>query len=491
MSGRAIVIGAGLGGLAAALRLQARGWEVAIFEAGPTPGGKMNRWLASGYTFDTGPSLITMPWVFSDLFTAAGSSLEEHLELVPLDTLGEYIYPDGTRFTYSSSLPECFEGIARIAPGDQDGFLRFLELGSRLWEVSRQTFLQRTPYDPPRRGDWRVMRDMPVRYGWGNYNRAVEAHFESPYLRQLYNRYPTYVGSSPYLAPATLAIIPYLEMAFGGWYVRDGLYRIVEGLVALLRSRGVSLCLNQRVDRINVSGGRATGVTLGSGEQAGADIVVMNGDAATLPGLLAPELVPGKRVSRDRGRSMSGFVMLLGISRGLPEFQANTIYFSADYKKEFAQITDEGRFPDDPTVYVNMPSRTDRSLVSGGGETLFIMANTPAKADQWSDVQVEEARRRVFERLRKGGFPDLAGSVVVEDVWTPRRIEERYLMPGGAIYGSDSHGWRNAFLRPRNKSREADGLYLVGGSTHPGGGTPTVLLSAEITCALIEKHERR
>ncbi len=484
MSRHAVIIGGGLGGLAAGLRLRTRGWDVTIYEAGPSFGGKMNRWTEQGYTFDTGPSLITMPWVFADLFAAAGSSLEEHLELVPLHPLSQYVYADGTAFTYSSSLPEWLRTMDRIAPGDQAGFLRFLELGARLWELSRRTFLTRTPYDPPARGDGAVLRHLPLRYGWGNYNRTVEAHFQSPYLRQLFNRYPTYVGSSPYRSPATLAVIPYLEFAFGGYYVRGGLYRIVEALLSLSRAAGVALCPGMRVERIASSGGRVSGVTLASGERVLADVVVMNGDAANLDRLL------GVSEAKARSRSMSGFVMLLGIDRELPGWNPHTIFFSEDYRREFAQLCDAQRFPDDPTVYVNMPSRLDRTLVPGKGEALFVMANAPARSDQWSEHQTREARDRVFERLRKSGFPDVSGNIVVQDIWTPHRIEERYLMPGGAIYGSDSHGWRNAFLRPRNKSSACEGLYLVGGSTHPGGGTPTVLLSAQITCDLIQRHER-
>ncbi len=485
MNRRAVIIGAGLGGLAAALRLQSRGWQVTVCEASSTFGGKMNRWIKQGYTFDTGPSLITMPWVFADLMEAAGSRLEDHLELVPLHPLSRYVYDDGTAFTYTSSLPDWLRTLEQIStPADRAGFLRFLELGSRLWEVSKQTFLKRTPYDPPGRGDGAVLRNMPLRYGWGNYNRMVEAHFESPYLRQLYNRYPTYVGSSPYHSPATLAVIPYLEYAFGGWYVRGGLYCIVEALVQLARTKGVELRANEPVVRIHADKGRVSAVGLESGEIVPADIVVMNGDAATLPQLL------GREESKPRTRSMSGFVLLLGLNRELPQYDPHTIFFSADYRHEFARIFDEQRFPEDPTVYVNIPSRVDRTLAPIGGETLFVMANAPAQSEPWNARHTQEAKARVLARLRKSGFPDLSDAIVVEDIWTPRRIEECYRMPGGAIYGSDSHGWRNAFLRPRNKSSDCGGLYLVGGSTHPGGGTPTVLLSAQITCKLIEQHER-
>jgi phytoene desaturase len=179
--------------------------------------------------------------------------------------------------------------------------------------------------------------------------------------------------------------------------------------------------------------------------------------------------------------------MLFGLARQLHGIEQHSVYFSSDYRAEFAQLFDEHRFPEDPTVYVNIPSRADRSLAPQDGETLFVMANAPATADAWNDQQICEAKRRVMARLRRSGFPEIERDIVVSDVWTPRRIAERYGMPGGAIYGAASHGWRSAFLRPPNQSREFDGLYRVGGSSHPGGGTPTVLLSAKITCESIER----
>jgi len=188
---------------------------------------------------------------------------------------------------------------------------------------------------------------------------------------------------------------------------------------------------------------------------------------------------------------MSGFVMLLGIKRTMPELGHHTIYFSADYEREFSELFEERVFPKDPTVYVNAPSRSDRSVTPGEGETVFIMANAPANDhDIWDEEKIAEARRRIFSRLRASGFPEIENDIVVSDVWTPNTIGSRYLMPGGAIYGRNSHGWKNAFLRPPNKDRKYDRLYYVGGSTHPGGGTPTVLLSAQITSELIERYER-
>lgn len=482
---RAVIIGGGLAGLATALRLRKSGWHVTVFEAGPNMGGKMNRWCQGGFRFDTGPSLITMPWVFRDAFAAGGGKLEEHVELRPLHPIAEYRFDDGTRFEYSSQLPDWLTTLRRIAPGEEAGFFRFLNLGARLFEVSRQTFFRRSPFERPAPGEWRAMRNMPLSPGWGNYQRTVNGFFQSPYLRQLYGRYPTYVGSSPYRSPATLAVIPFIEFAFGGYSVPGGLYRIVEGLVALAQQAGVELCVNAPVTRIKTRNKTnrnvACGVELASGEQIEADVVVMNGDYSATAELLGESKAPFKN------RSMSGLVFLFGIRRELPGVHQHTVLFSGDYRREFSQIFDERRFPDDPTVYVNVPSRGDRSLVPGSGETLFIMANAPATAESWDDGMVARARERVFARLRQAGFPEFEQDIVVSDVWTPSRIASRYLMPGGAIYGYDSHGWRNAFLRPRNSNPNVGGLYHVGGSTHPGGGTPTVLMSAEITCRLIER----
>jgi phytoene desaturase len=484
---RAVIIGGGLGGLAAALRLATSGWQVTVCEQGESFGGKMNSWSERGYQFDTGPSLITMPWVFQELFETAGSRLEDHVELVRLHPLAEYVYDDGTRFTYTTSLPDWLPTLRQLEPRDVDGFFKFMQLGARLFEVSQETFLRRRPLDWPRAHDLSVLRHLPLRYGWGNYHRMVAAHFRSPYLRQLYDRYPTYVGSSPYAAPATLAVIPYIEYACGGWYARGGLYRIVQSLLELAERAGVKLLLRARVARIEHEGHRVKAVQLDDGRRLPAEVVVMNGDASDAPKLLGEVNDHGLPLAQ---RSLSGLVFLLGLKRMLPELQHHTIYFSADYQREFAQLFDERCFPDDPTVYVNAPSRSDRSLVPGQGETLFVMANAPANdADTWDEEQISVARRRVFERLCRSGFPEIESDIIVSDVWTPRRIAQRYLMPGGAIYGTHSHGWRRAFLRPPNKAAGYAGLYYVGGSTHPGGGTPTVLLSAQITCELIQRYE--
>jgi diapolycopene oxygenase len=480
---RAVVVGGGLGGLAVAVRLAAQGWSVTVCEQGETLGGKMNRAAVEGFLFDTGPSLITMPWIFADLFTAAGSRLEDHLELVQMRPLAHYVFDDGTAFDYTTSMPEWLATIRAIEPADVDGFWRFLELGARIYELSSATFFRRSPLDPPDMRALQALRRIPLRHAWGNYHAAVAAHFRSPQLRQMFDRYPTYVGSSPYRAPATLAIIPFIEFAFGGWYVMGGLYRIVEALIGLASGLGVELRTSAPVARIESDGRAVRGVTLEDGQRLDADVVIMNGDASDVPTLRGQS---GARPLADADRSMSGMVWLVATRTARPQLHHHTVYFSADYRQEFADLFEARRFPRDPTVYVSVPSRTDRSIVPGDGEAVFVMANAPATAaENWSAAAIGDARARVFGRLQRGGCPELSSDVVWSDVWSPARIAAQYRMPGGAIYGTHSHGWRHAFLRPPNKDRSVSGLYYVGGSTHPCGGTPTVLMSAAIVSSLI------
>lgn len=483
----AVIIGGGLGGLAAGIRLAAKGCRVTICEQGSSFGGKMNYWESQGFRFDTGPSLITMPWIFSEVFEVAGSRMEDHLEMIPMNPLSHYSYDDGTSFIYSANMPEWLETVRQIEPRDVNGFLELMKLGGQIYELSKDSFMRREPFALPKPEDLSSLKHFPLLHAWGNYAKTVASLIKNPYLRQLYNRYPTYVGSSPYCSPATLLIIPYIEYAFNGWYPKGGLYRIVLSFLALAKQLGVTLLTNAKVQRIESQSNRVKAVQLGDGTRLPADIVVANCEAEDVKTMLGG---PNATKLNESDRSMSGLVFLLGVKRDLPELQHHQIYFSADYQTEFRQLFDERKFPKDPTVYVNCPSRSDRSIVPGKGESLFVMANAPANdGDDWDETAIAEARERVFTRLSRGGFPNIENDIVVEDVWTPKRIATRYLMPGGAIYGTHSHGWRKAFLRPPNKDRKHQGLYYVGGSTHPGGGTPTVLLSAQITVDLIQKYE--
>lgn len=484
---KAVVIGAGLAGMATALRLAAKGWAVTVCERSATPGGKMNRWCTHGYTFDTGPSLITMPDVFEELYQYLGSDMREQVELIQLTHQVNYTFADGTKCCQSSSLPDWL-GTVREFEGGTEGFMAYMELGARLHEVSKSTFFARSPMEPPGKETLHVLSNMPLLRGWGNYHKEMCHYIKSPYLRKIYDRYMTYVGSSPYHAPGTLCVVPYVEYAQGGWHVRGGLYGIIQSLETLMGKFGVELRLNAEVDQIAHSGKKVEGVRLADGERLDAEAVIMNGDVSMTGPMLGIEK---HRTCPPKERSLSGLVFLFALKHRHPDWSHHQVCFSADYDHEFAQLFDKRCFPDDPTVYVNMPSITDRSMTPGDGEVMFVMANAPANDDlSWDAENTEIARKRVMQRLKASGFPDFSEEVVASDIWTPERMEKTYAMPGGSIYGRNSHGKKNAFMRPLNKDTKIKGLYYVGGSTHPGGGTPTVLMSARITANLVERYER-
>ena len=483
----ACVIGAGLAGMAIALRLAARGWQVNVFENSHTLGGKMNRWECDGFRFDTGPSLVTMPWVFEELFAAAGERMSDHLHLQLVDPLARYFFPDGRQLEVAASLPQWLSTLRGVEPQGDIKFLKMMRLGARLFEVSRHTFFRRAPFEPPDWETFAALKHLPLRHAWGSYQKTVNSFFSSPHLRDLYGRFPTYVGSSPRKIPATLILIPFLEHAFGGWYVDGGLYTIIERLREFGEKRGVRFLTGRRVVRIGTRSKQVESIELDDGSVHSCSTVVFNGDASILSDLLSQS---ESATIPERDRSLSGFVMLIGLRKRLPNAVHHTVCFSADYGHEFDDLFLRRKFPDDPTVYVSIPSLNDQSLAPPDCETLFIMANAPANdSDPWDQSMIQIARTRIMTRLAQSGLTELENDIAVQSVITPRQMADRYLMPGGAIYGTNSHGWRNAFFRPPNKHKRIGGLYCVGGSTHPGGGTPTVLLSAQIVSELIRKYE--
>ncbi|MCX7929315.1 MAG: phytoene desaturase family protein [Chlorobi bacterium] len=488
MKKRLIVVGAGLGGLSLALRAVSAGWQVTVLERSHQAGGKMNILAQDGYRFDTGPSLITLPHVFRQMFEECGVGTGS-LRFRRLQPLTQYRFPDGERITYPDKLPAIASMLERLEPDGGRGYWRLMATAAKLFELSQRTFFQSSPFELPTSRQLqalvRSLRWFPLRNAWGNYSRTVERHIHSSYIRQIFNRYPTFVGSSPYRSPATLLVIPYLEFAHGGWYVDGGLYRIIETILGALRERGVMIATNADVVSIIERNRRVRGVCLASGDVVEADVVAFNGDATrahTLLGMPPPPRLPE--------RSMSGVVFLIGLRRQLPaDVFHHTIAFSTDYRREFVELFDRMEFPSEPTVYLNVTSKTDSTTAPPSGETLFVMANAPAvEGRQWEHA-IPMLWERMMRVLERSGIHIVESDIAVRSVWTPEHFERTYGMPGGSIYGFASHSYRTAFLRHPLRDRNVRGLYYVGGSTHPGGGTPMVVLSSKLVFDLIKRHE--
>lgn len=487
-----IVIGAGLGGLAAAIRLAARGCRVKIFERNATLGGKVNIHRARGYSFDTGASLLTMRHVVDDLFTSAGRATEDYLTLERLEIICRYVWADGVTFDAFADPLRAEAEVERIAPEDAANFRRFLKDARRKYEVAERTFLAHSLNDLPKLLRPRYARDLAVLSSWRTLSAHVESYFRSPRLRQLFNRFATYNGSSPYATPATFALIPYVEFELGAWYVRGGMYELPRAFGRLAEELNVKIHTNAHVEQIVVEGGRACGVMLSNGTIHEASAVIANSDAVeTYRELIDPR---ARRIYTDRKLaqlepSCSGFVLLLGAKRRYDVLSHHNIFFSNDYRAEFRSIFNDLRPAAEPTVYVCAASRTDPSQSPEGCENLFVLVNAPATGR--TDWKTESAAYQdlIIKKLETFGLEGLSEAVDYEHTITPEDFADIYRAHRGAIYGTASNSIMSAFLRPPNRARDISGLYFAGGTTHPGGGIPLVLLSGKMAAELVIKDK--
>ncbi|HEY8291577.1 MAG TPA: phytoene desaturase family protein [Thermomicrobiales bacterium] len=490
------VIGAGMGGLAAAVRMAVRGASVTVFEQGPRPGGKLNQWACDGWTFDTGPSLLTMPWALRDLFAAAGCALDEALTLDPVDPVCRYSFTDGSHLDVTTDSARMAANIEALSPRDVPAFFRFLAYTGDLYATAAEPFL----HHPMRAGTLARERDTLFRLGFRPRDLAkvaslrsvhgtVRRFFHDPRLRQVFDRYATYNGSSPYYAPAAFCLIPFVEFSTGAWHPRGGMYRIAEALNALAEWCGVTLRLASPVAAITHRAGKATGVRLLSGEEIAADAVISNVDVLTTYERLLDVDAPGiwtmRAALRKREPSSSAFLLLLGTRRTFPALPHHSIFFSDNYRAEFTDIRSRRMPPTDPTIYLCRATATDPSAAPPGCDSLFVMVNVPY-LDGRTDWQAfaPHYRDAVLRALRRRGL-DIEPEIAVEAIWTPETIMHAYGAQRGAIYGFASNGRGAAFLRPPNQSPIIQNLYFAGGSTHPGGGVPLALLSGKIASDLV------
>jgi phytoene desaturase len=482
-----------MGGLAAAIRLRAKGFEVEVFEKNDQPGGRVGRLREDGFVFDTGPTLLLMIDVYRDLFAAVGRDLGEELDLIPLDPNYRVHFGDGESVRISSSLPALIPELERVEPGVTPRFYRFMESACYKYRLGRSEFVER---DFDRAGHFfgpRNLRLLLKTKAVNNYYRSVARYFKTEKLRQAFSFQTMYLGLSPYQAPAVYALLPYTELAEDGlWYPRGGMYELVEALVRLARDLGVKIYLSSPVEEITVAGDRARGVRV-NGEELKADAVLANADLpyvyrSLLPSSAANGDFRWKLRKRDRLLyTASAFMLYLGLDRKLAHMSHHNVYLSARYKENFEQIFDERRLPDDPSFYTNVPSRTNEDAAPAGMEALYVLVPTPHLNENvdWSRESTP-FKERIYDLLeKKAGIEGIRDRVVYEKIKTPLNWLTDYNLEEGAAFGLGHGIFQVGYFRPPIASKTVRNVYFVGASTRPGTGVPLVTIGAKLAAERI------
>ena len=486
-SGTTIIIGGGIGGLAAAVDLASKGVQVTVLERAATIGGKMREIAIGDARIDAGPTVFTMRRVFEELFADAGADLASHVTLHPTTTLARHAWGPDERLDLFADIGQSADAIGVFAgAAEARGYRSFCDRARRVYETLDHSFMRAPRPSSPlallgKAPTAELMRISPFATLWS----ALGEHFRDPRLRQLFGRYSTYCGASPYLAPATLMLIAHAEHD-GVWLVEGGMHRLAAALARLAQSLGATIRTGAHVTAIETSGGRATGVRLASGERIEAGSIVVNSDTAALTqGLFGRDLQ--RCVAEPAGvRSLSAITWaMVAPTDGFPLIRHN-VFFSADYAAEFNAIFREGALPFVPTVYVCAQDRSDTDAAAPSGpERLLCLINAPPVGDrrQFDSTETTPCAMRTFQHLERCGLRILQQPETTV-MTTPAGFHSLFPATGGALYGPAMHSTMAPFRRPGSRTRIPN-LYMAGGSTHPGAGVPMAALSGRLAAAAL------
>jgi phytoene desaturase len=491
------IIGGGLGGLAAAATLAARGHKVTLLEKNEWLGGKAAELSEAGFRFDMGPTILTMPRVLGRVFEEAGRDMADYLDLRRLDPQWRCFYDDGTVLDLRNDPKDAAAEIGKLSPPDREGFEKFMEVANRLSDVSDRFFFWRSVEDlrdtmnMKENMNLSTLSDVLALRMHRTVAGQIKRNVKDKRVQQMLEHFIQYVGSSPLASPAVLCGIAQMQQGEGVWYPIGGTRAVPTALTRLGEELGVDYRTGVDVERIVVEDGRAVAV-VADGETLRFDKVVSNMDSVRT----YRELVGGAAWQdfgyKNREAACSGIVLYLGLSKAYDHLAHHNFVFSRDPAEEFAAIYDQGVPAPDPTAYIAAPSRTEPEVAPEGGEALYILVHTPhlRPGQDWSQMLPAE-RAKIMDKLaRTAGMADLEDRIMIERTLTPQDIHDRYKVLDGAIYGLVSHGRVNGAFKPGNRSRQVRGLYLAGGSAHPGPGMPMALMSGWIAADSLDQDAR-
>jgi phytoene desaturase len=487
----ALVIGAGLGGIATAARLARAGFQVRVLEKNGIPGGRCGQLVRDGHRFDTGATLFLMPEVFAETYAALGERMEDHLELRRIDPTYRIRFGDETHLALTSDLGALEAQLEAIEPGSFEALLRYLAEGSRSYHLCLERFVGR---NFPRFLDYFSLQNLPLLFrlkALVKHYDNIGRYFADPHLRAAFTFQNMYLGLSPFDAPATYSLVQYTELAEGVWFPLGGIYRVIESLAGIAEEQGVRFSYNTPVKRIEVDGDHATGVVLADGSFMGADVIVANADLPYVYSQLLPDAGEASRLDRLR-YTCSAIMFYWGIDTVYPQLGTHNVFLAGDYRASFDRIFKDHGLPEEPSFYVHAPARTDPAAAPLGQDTLMVLVPVghldARSAQDWHALQAR-ARTAVMRRLAaSAGISDLEQHLKFEVSYTPRDWCSLYNLAKGAAFGLSHNFLQVGYLRPHNRHRRYGNLYFVGSSTHPGTGLPMVLLSARLTTERIVKE---
>ncbi|WP_224483674.1 1-hydroxycarotenoid 3,4-desaturase CrtD [Robertkochia aurantiaca] len=485
---KAVVVGSGIAGIASALRLRKKGYQVIVYEANDYPGGKLHVLHNGPYRFDLGPSLFTLPKLVDELFSLFGKDPRDHFNYIRKETVCQYFWEDGTTFSAAANPEEFVRSAADTFNEQPEHIQEYLERNREKYRLTAPLFLEQSLH---RLNTYLSLETLEAilkisRLDIGKSLNQVNAeYFSNPKLIQLFNRYATYNGSSPFITPGIMSMIPHLEMDLGTYFPLGGMHEITMSLYRLAVDEGVEFRFNKKVQRIllNKNNSQVTGVISGE-ETEPADVVVSNMDIVPTYRKLLPEL-PSPEKTLQQERSSSALIFYWGISRSFPELDLHNILFSENYREEFDHIFTKKSLYHDPTVYINISSKNEPGDAPEGHENWFVMINAPGDYGQDWDKMIANARQHVISKINRILKVSIEDHITSSYTLDPRGIEKNTASFRGALYGAASNDKFAAFLRHPNFKSSVKGLYFCGGSVHPGGGIPLSLLSAKIVNDLV------
>lgn len=486
---KACVIGAGIGGIATALRLNKEGWKVTVFDSNSGPGGKINQINRNGFRFDTGPSLFTLPHLVEQLFELYGANTNEYFSYDKLDNITKYFYEDRTEINAWQDPSEFAMEIEDKTNEPGVNIIRYLHHARKLYQLTANTFIfQPFAISGIFKKDFlKAGMNFKKLNALKTMHQVNELYFSDPRVIQLFDRYATYNGSNPYRTPGTLSVISHLEHNTGAYFPKQGMYQIVQSLCDFSKQNGVQFSFNDNVEEIITKYNTAKGVKANSGTY-NCHAVISNSDViTTYDKLLINKKIPKKIIRQES--SSSALIFYWGINGTHHNLDVHNILFSKNYQEEFKQLFNHKNIYEDPTVYIFISSKAVETDAPAGKENWFVMVNAPANYDQQWDHLISRARQNIIDKINRMLNIDIESKTEFEEILDPRLIEESTGSFRGALYGSSSNNRFSAFQRHPNKSGIRN-LYFAGGSVHPGGGIPLCLASASITAHAIKKDHK-